>query len=412
MNVLLNRFPFELIEEVVSNMDSQSVLNLFISLHTYMKRDANSYYLQTYLYNYIQQAYNRKIITAGDIIQSRYSFLFDRLLEWGFKDWKEGMYQATLIDSLPLVEFFIDKGAHDWTVGITAAIESSSIPMAEFFLAKARGARIEEARTEGSWQWVNMMMSFGLLIENGMHQAAKNNSPTMVDFFISKGASNWNWRMTGAAIAGSFPLVNLFIEKGANDWNSCIAHAVKSGSIPMVDLFVSKGADNWNGGLAVAAETNNMPLIEYFIAKGADDWNNAMCTAISKGYIHLVDFFIAKGADDWNGGMSSATQLGSLELIEMFILKGANDWNMAATSAIRVGNIKMVEFFIKKGANNWNTFLRHLMTSNCSLPLVKLLVEKGANNFRQAIDIYKMCGPTHPEITEYLEEKEKEKESG
>ena len=51
-----------------------------------------------------------------------------------------------------------------------------------------------------------------------MARAAGGNHKSLVEFFISKGAANWNWAMAEAACKDHQLLVDFFISKGAVDW--------------------------------------------------------------------------------------------------------------------------------------------------------------------------------------------------
>jgi len=41
----------------------------------------------------------------------------------------------------------------------------------------------------------------------------------LINFFIEKGANNWDFGMYGAAIRGNRDLIQFFIDKGANNWD-------------------------------------------------------------------------------------------------------------------------------------------------------------------------------------------------
>jgi hypothetical protein len=97
--------------------------------------------------------------------------------------------------------------------------------------------------------------------------------------------------------------------------------------INLIDFFIEKGANNWNLGMCGAAEGGHKELIDFFIEKGARDWNDGMREA-EKGHKELVDFFIKKGADKWNLGMYNAAFGGHKELVDFFIEKGADKWNL------------------------------------------------------------------------------------
>ena len=77
-----------------------------------------------------------------------------------------------------------------------------------------------------------------------------------------------NMLMAMAAEKGHKNIVDYFIGKGANNYNQALAFAIRGGHRELVDLFLSKGANNWNNGLFAAAEKGNKELIIYFIKKG------------------------------------------------------------------------------------------------------------------------------------------------
>jgi hypothetical protein len=50
--------------------------------------------------------------------------------------------------------------------------------------------------------------------------------------------------------------------------------AANGGHKDLIDYFISKGADDWNAGLRGAAGGNHKDLVEFFISKGADDFDD------------------------------------------------------------------------------------------------------------------------------------------
>jgi hypothetical protein len=82
-----------------------------------------------------------------------------------------------------------------------------------------------------------------------MEKVAEKGRIDLVDFFIEKGADDWNWGMRGAARGGHKELVDFFIEKGANDWDWGMYGAAEGGHKELVDFFIEKGANNWNWGM-------------------------------------------------------------------------------------------------------------------------------------------------------------------
>ncbi len=128
----------------------------------------------------------------------------------------------------------------------------------------------------------------------------------------------YDYAMFDAAIGGHKNLVEFFIKKGANDWNWGMRGAAEGGHKDLVEFFIDKGANNWNIGMYGAAEGGHKDLVEFFIEKGAKDWNWGMYGAAKGGHKDLVEFFIEKGAKDWNWGMYGAAEGGHKDLVDFF----------------------------------------------------------------------------------------------
>jgi hypothetical protein len=56
-------------------------------------------------------------------------------------------------------------------------------------------------------------------VNKAMEYAAEKGHRDFIDFFIFKGANNWDKGMYGAAKGGHIGLVHFFIDKGANNWS-------------------------------------------------------------------------------------------------------------------------------------------------------------------------------------------------
>ena len=59
----------------------------------------------------------------------------------------------------------------------------------------------------------------------------------------------------------------------------------------LIEYFISKGADDFNHAMARAAKAGNMQLVNFFISKGADDWIEGYIWAVSGGNLNVVHFF-------------------------------------------------------------------------------------------------------------------------
>lgn len=98
----------------------------------------------------------------------------------------------------------------------------------------------------------------------GMFWAARKGCKDLVEYFIKKGANNWNRGMEGAAEGGYRDLVDFFIQKGASMWNEGLKEAAYSGDKDLVEFFIQKGADAWVAGRAYAEVGKHKELVKIF----------------------------------------------------------------------------------------------------------------------------------------------------
>ena len=98
-----------------------------------------------------------------------------------------------------------------------------------------------EAACQGSRERVNELVRQGADVNSGMCGAAEGGRKDLVEFFIKKGAKNWDWGMIGAAVGCHKKFVDFFIEHGAYDWN---AGLFWSKIISLKIFFIDQGADD------------------------------------------------------------------------------------------------------------------------------------------------------------------------
>ena len=121
-----------------------------------------------------------------------------------------------------------------------------------------------------------------------------------------------------------FELVKFLTIDRLKNVNKGLALSAQAGNLSLVEYFIGKGACNWNWGMVGAVEGRHKFLIEYFISKGAEDWNFGMARAAEAGHKDLVEYFISKGADDFDVGISRASIAGHDDIVEYFINLGTN----------------------------------------------------------------------------------------
>jgi hypothetical protein len=130
------------------------------------------------------------------------------------------------------------------------------------------------------------------------------------------------------------------------DNNKAMFYAAYGGCKNLVDYFISKGACDWNWGMRCAAEGGYKELVDYFITLGANNWEIGMQGAAEGGYYTLVDYFITLGANDWNKGLCMAAYKDDKKLINFF--KQKMDHNNTHDNTIR-DNKKVIEVDVEGG---------------------------------------------------------------
>jgi len=95
-----------------------------------------------------------------------------------------------------------------------------------------------------------------------------------------------------AIFHGSREAAKLAAEK--DKVNEGLGEAAKGGHKDLVEFFISKGASEWDEGMWDAAQGGHKDLVDFFISKGASDWDGGMRGAAREGHKDLIDFFKAK----------------------------------------------------------------------------------------------------------------------
>jgi ankyrin repeat protein len=204
--------------------------------------------------------------------------------------------------------------------------------------------------------------------------------------------TNYNILMAMAAENGHKSIVDYFISKGANDWNQGMAFAIKGGQTELVNFFIEKGAKNWNIGLYSAAVAGNRDLILFFMKRGNTKKSAALDGAAYGGHVELVKMFFENGAKDIDSALKSAVkgyeehEIKSREVIRYLISLGANV-NVGLIQSARVENPNLISFFIRRGADNFEQ-ASDFATAIGSYNLAKYFreMDRGYEKFNKYID--------------------------
>lgn len=59
----------------------------------------------------------------------------------------------------------------------------------------------------------------------------------------------------------------------------------------LIEFFIIKGANDWNRGMYAAAHGGHKHLVEFFVSKGANDWCRGIHGASLGGHKDLIEYF-------------------------------------------------------------------------------------------------------------------------
>lgn len=173
-----------------------------------------------------------------------------------------------------------------------------------------------------------------------LFHAARNQNLAMIKHLLSLDA-NKNDGLEGAAASGDMTLVEYFVSLGATNWDTALYYSAKhakslSQHEKVFDYLIGKGANIFHG-LAGAAAGGNLDILKHFINLGANDFQVAL-----------------EAASDFNK-YEIAKYLLSLPDIQF-------DLDMAVLIAIEHVNIDLIKLFIEHGANNFELYIEGVQT--------------------------------------------------
>lgn len=169
---------------------------------------------------------------------------------------------------------------------------------------------------------------------------------------------NMDLGLAAAVKGGHFDLVEYFVSKGASDFRRGIRAAAENNHKDLVDYCIAKKPYRWYiPAAAGAAYGGHRDLLDYIISRSPkksltpDEWCIMMNNASTKGHMHIIEYCISKGADSWDDGLFNAAYTNNKKLMEYYISKGASDWKQGMQGAIIADNIEFVEYFLERGVN-------------------------------------------------------------
>jgi hypothetical protein len=106
------------------------------------------------------------------------------------------------------------------------------------------------------------------------------------------GFKYYNFGMILSAEAGSQHLIDLFVNLGADAWDWGLGHAAKSKkeTASIIDFFISKGATKLKEAILFAVTEGNLQNVKHLIRRGAKVTDECLEQASIYGRLHTVQY--------------------------------------------------------------------------------------------------------------------------
>ncbi len=150
--------------------------------------------------------------------------------------------------------------------------KEGNIDLFKYFLSKNRdkprmhGIIIEYAAETGNENIVKYLLKDPSLLKYSLKGTSRGNQLKLLEYLISLDPNNlnietWEYGLLGAAQGNHKDLVDFFISKGANNWDKSLVESVKHNQKDMIDFFISKNA-NLDISIIAASKVNNWDLVK------------------------------------------------------------------------------------------------------------------------------------------------------
>ena len=185
-----------------------------------------------------------------------------------------------------------------------------------------------------------------------MTEAAREGDICMVKKMLKKGANDFNTAMLYASKSGSLEVVQLMLDKAFNH-NEANAKAAFYGYKEIVELFIDKGVSNYDWVMKSAAEGGHIEIIKMMLDRGANINNIVLLKALKAGHINIVEFLIDRGADlELNFLMFETAKYGHIEMVQMLMDRGADNHRDVMFEAAKNGQIEIVSLMLESLLKN------------------------------------------------------------
>lgn len=371
-------------------------------------------------------------------------------------DYDLGLAEACRENRIDVIQLLLQHGAADYTRGLNAACQYGHPEAAQLMLDK--GASIDHgfayACRYGQLPMVHFLIQKGAdclngYVNAGLVNACLGHHMDIVQFMLSKGATNYDKALWAASKGGFMDLAELMLDKGATKVNEAFSAACRSGHAAIARLLLTKGAACIASTLTHACTNGHteivrlllehkdkivdfkrhtrsvfrmacrhgyaevLQLILPLVTLDGPLASQGLGEACSSGNETIFRLMLEKGAEpDWDA-FQMACKKGHLHLVRLLIDRGpyyteddADDRSTGAFEAAVNGHMDLVHFLVCNGAAILGEQGFQMVCSSGRVDIVKLLLDQGWNHYDIDTGLVAACEEGHLEIATLLLDRE------
>lgn len=242
--------------------------------------------------------------------------------------WRECLQAACSSKNIEMVKYLYDMNETSmyWNECIHDACRSENMEILKFVVSVIQKKEGEGGKGRGRGRGRGQKDTINW--NSGLFVACFYNSVEIIEYMISKGATDCVALMYTCCGVGNIKIVNIIsdllvkMEKTdlVPEWNEGMSGACAGGHIEIVKMMISKGATNWNEALSRAYK--NTEIVKLMLEHGATRFDSCLEHACELGDLNLALLVVEKGATNWNGGFMSACEYGHIELVKLMLKCG------------------------------------------------------------------------------------------
>lgn len=214
--------------------------------------------------------------------------------------------------------------------------------------------------------------NFTIDINKGLIWAIEQNSSMLVNYFLFKGANNYDEALAESAYIGNSQIINQILTTANEDltvegYNKAMMYAAQKCHTNIVKQMLTLGARNYGDTLTHGAIHGCLEIVRLMIPfNNKFIFNYALRYAAERGYLDIVQLLVDNGADEYNDSIVTAAQYGHIDIVKLMInlaiLSGTlrrNIYNNVLYDAAMNEHPEIVKLMLELGATNAFSVMFH-----------------------------------------------------